>query len=241
MRQIVAFVIVVSGVLAPGLARADKTYNMGKGGTWDCAKDDGVTINANNGTYTFKGACNRISVNGNNNKLTIATAKSLDINGNNNTAALTSVDSIQTNGNNNHVTYKKGSPNVSNPGSHNTISGGDAKPPEAKPNPQTDVKPSANAVDCAKNPKYAITSGNGTYAFTGTCAKISIAGGENTVTIENVKELAVAGSKNTITVGAADKIAAIGSSNSIKYKKGLSGAKPKVSAIGQNNKIEQVK
>jgi len=100
---------------------------------------------------------------------------------------------------------------------------------------------SSTMVDCAKEPSYQITNGAGSYTFTGTCTKILVAGGENHLTIENVKELVVAGSENTIDVGGADKIAISGGDNKVRYKKGLTGAKPKVSIVGTHSTAEQIK
>jgi len=122
MRFLVGLMI----ALAPAVAHADKTYNDGKGGTWDCAKDAEISINANKGTYTFKGACTQITINGNGNKVTIEKTANLDVNGNKNTVDVASVDAISTNGNDNAVTYK-GSPAVTNLGSRNKVSGADKK------------------------------------------------------------------------------------------------------------------
>jgi DUF3060 family protein len=95
--------------------------------------------------------------------------------------------------------------------------------------------------DCAKEPSVTINDGEGSYKFTGTCARIAVMGGENKLTIAAVKDLAITGGDNTIDVDAADKISVTGSGNKVTYKKGLSGAKPKVSTIGTDNKIKQVK
>jgi phage gp45-like len=122
MRFLVGLMI----ALAPVVAHADKSYNDGKGDTWDCSKDAEITINANKGTYTFKGACTHITVNGNSNKITVEKTANLDVNGNKNTIDVASADAISTNGNDNAVTYK-GSPKVSGLGSRNKVSGTDKK------------------------------------------------------------------------------------------------------------------
>jgi hypothetical protein len=60
--------------------------------------------------------------------------------------------------------------------------------------------------DCSKDPEAVVDVGRGTFTFTGTCDRIAITGGENKVTIENVKELALTGGSNTIAIGGVDKI-----------------------------------
>ncbi|MCX5742950.1 MAG: DUF3060 domain-containing protein [Proteobacteria bacterium] len=232
-------------VLAPTLASADQTFNDGRGGTVDCKKDPAVTINTNSGSYTLKGACTAVSVNGNANKLSIESVAALDVNGNENVIDVASADAITTNGNSNKVTFKKGTPKIGNLGTDNAITGGGDKPTADKPaerKPAPDSKVSnVTVVDCAKQPAYQITSRRGSYKFTGTCTKIGVVGADNKLSIENVKELGVNGSNNLIDLVAADRIAATGSGNTITYKKGLSGAKPKVASLGKNNKIDQIK
>jgi len=96
--------------------------------------------------------------------------------------------------------------------------------------------------DCSKDPKVMINTGDGDFTFTGTCDLIAINGGDNKVTIENVKQLSVNGSTNKVTVGAAEKIQVNGSDNSVSYKTGPGGkGKPKVGSLGTGNKITQVK
>jgi hypothetical protein len=246
MRTLVGLLIALAPALTPSLARADKTFNDGRGGTVDCKKDPQVTINANDGKYTFKGACTAITVNGNSNKLAIEAVEALAVNGNKNVVDVTSADAISTTGNENKVSYKKGSPKLSNLGTDNSISGGSGdKAADKKPADAPADKPAADGnatvVDCSKNPAYGITSGNGNYRFTGTCDKISLIGGHNKLTVENVKELGITGGHNVVDVVAADRIAATGSDNNVTYKKGLSGASPKIASLGKNNRIDQVK
>jgi hypothetical protein len=123
--------------LAPGLALAGKTYNDGTGGAWDCGKDPSVTINANNGAYTFTGACSAIAINGNGNTVTVASVKTLAINGNDGTVAAGATDVIAANGNNNTVTWGKGisgaKPKVNSPGNGNKIAQGAGGAAKAKP------------------------------------------------------------------------------------------------------------
>ena len=120
MKRLALFLVVL---VTPALASADKAYNEGStGGTWDCAKDASVAININNATFTFKGACTTISINGNGNKLSVEKAKLITGNGNNNTVDAAAVDEITVNGNNNTVSYAKAAkPKVTNNGNDNKI------------------------------------------------------------------------------------------------------------------------
>jgi Protein of unknown function (DUF3060) len=95
--------------------------------------------------------------------------------------------------------------------------------------------------DCDKEGDVSVNVSGATATFTGTCAKISINGSENKVTIAQVKKLKVNGAKNTVTVTAADEIAATGVGNNITYKKSLTGKKTAVKSPGLDNKISEVK
>lgn len=108
-------------VCATHVAIADKHYNEGKGGTWDCAKDGVVTIEANAGKYTFTGTCKSISINGNSNKVTIETTATLSVNGNTNNVTAKSADALLVPGNENVVIVKKAPGTSSNPGTNNKI------------------------------------------------------------------------------------------------------------------------
>jgi hypothetical protein len=93
-------------------------------------------------------------------------------------------------------------------------------------------------IDCSKDPEVTIQSGEGTFTFTGTCDKITVNGGGNKVTIENVKKLAIVGAGNTVDIGGADKIAVTGSNNKVDYKGTVTGkGKTTVASIGTGNKI----
>ena len=88
-------------LLVPAIALATKSYNEGKGETWDCGKDAKVAINTNDSTYTFTGACELIVDNGNNNKITIESVKQLTVNGNNGEAKVGTLGASTINGNDN--------------------------------------------------------------------------------------------------------------------------------------------
>ena len=109
-------------------AMTNGAASMGNGGgrAIDCSKNPTFIYNDNNGTFTFTGKCEKISINGNNAKLTIESVKTLAIQGNGTTATVTAVDTIATPGNKNSVTYKKavtanGKVKVSNPGNGNSV------------------------------------------------------------------------------------------------------------------------
>jgi len=92
--------------------------------------------------------------------------------------------------------------------------------------------------DCAKDASVTITHGNGKYTFKGACKDITVNGGHNALTIENVATLTVNGSSNTITADNVDTVSVTGSDNKVTYKKsGGTGGKPTVSSLGQNNAI----
>ncbi|MGE5186122.1 MAG: hypothetical protein ACM31C_28900 [Acidobacteriota bacterium] len=97
-------------------------------------------------------------------------------------------------------------------------------------------------IDCKKHPTYSV-SGNGRQSlkFTGTCDKITVETGQNTLTIENVKTLQLDGGMNSVHVGGVDAIITNGGQNAVVYKKGLSGGKPKVSGGGARNVVTQQK
>jgi len=93
-------------------------------------------------------------------------------------------------------------------------------------------------IDCSKDPAVTIQSGDGTFTFTGNCDKITVKGGTNTVTIENVKKLAIVGAGNKATIAGVDKLAITGSDNTVSYKGTVKGTgKPSVATIGTGNKI----
>ncbi|HEX2690729.1 MAG TPA: DUF3060 domain-containing protein [Kofleriaceae bacterium] len=240
MRTLVGFLI----LFTPALVHAGKTYNEGSGGTWDCKKDPSVTINTNDATYTLKGACTSISINGNTNKLTIESVDRLAINGNDNTIDADSAARIAANGNGNQVTYKKGTPKISNLGTGNRIGNGGANKPadKQKPDADADAGGDSSVIDCAKHPIQSIAStGDNALKYVGTCTKITVMTGSNRLSIENVKTLELDGGENTVEIGGVDAIVMNGAENRVTYRKGLSGAKPRISGAGAENKVVQIK
>src|SRR5690349_859710 len=101
MNRLVALIV----AFTPAIALAGKSYNEGSGDSYDCKSDPTVSININNGTFTFTGACQTISVNGNNNTIAIESVKTLSVNGNGSTITVAAVTTISSNGNDNKVSY----------------------------------------------------------------------------------------------------------------------------------------
>jgi hypothetical protein len=92
--------------------------------------------------------------------------------------------------------------------------------------------------DCGKDASVTISHGNGKYTFKGACKDITVNGGHNTLTVENVVTLTVNGSSNTITADNLDSVSLTGSDNKVTYKKSAgANGKPAVSSLGQNNAI----
>jgi hypothetical protein len=97
--------------------------------------------------------------------------------------------------------------------------------------------PAVIEMDCAKLGTISLSKGKSTYKIAGTCTKISVASSENTLLIENAKNLAITGSKNRIAIGKTDKIAVMGTSNTLTYEGGLTLAAPKIAVIGKGNTV----
>src|SRR5215475_1259221 len=92
------------------------------------------------------------------------------------------------------------------------------------------------AWDCKKDPVVFIGNGAGKYTFKGPCTKISVGGGENTLTIESVDVLDVGGGENRITVGTVGTIDVGGADNTIVWKKAKTGDKPVMKGQPDKNK-----
>ena len=88
----------------------DRTYSGVPGATHDCDQERKVAINGSGGTFTFSGTCERVSLNGASNTLTIEATKALDVKGDVNTVRIGAVDAISVSGSQNNVTYRTGLP-----------------------------------------------------------------------------------------------------------------------------------
>jgi hypothetical protein len=227
MKRILCLLLVV----APGVASADKNFLKGKGATWDCKKDPVVNINHGKGTYTFKGACTTINLNGGNSKLTVETVDELNVNGGSNTITVATLGAANLMGSKNKLTYKAAkegdSANINVMGSDNVVvgpkgatggtTGGGGGGGAAEPAPATEG--GGKVIDCAKTPSFSYQENEGTFTFTGTCDKISLNGNKNTVTADNVKTLLIQGNENKATVNGVDTISTPGNENKISLVK----------------------
>ena len=245
-KQLVALMIVA---LSPTSALADKDIITGSA-TWDCAKDATVNIVHGGGSYTFKGACKEVNVQGGSNRITAQAIDELNIQGADNTVTVGTIDQINIVGSKNRVTWSKAKsgdkPSQSVVGTDNKLQGGGAAPtgdkPADKPAPSNDKGGASGAIDCSKQPVQGVNStGGNSLRYIGTCDKISVGTGANHLQIENVKELVLNGGENVVEIGGVDKIVMNGAENKVTYKKGLSVAKPKVSGGGADNSAVQVK
>lgn len=119
--------LVLALALTPSLALADKDFVSGKGGTWDCASDPVVNISTSAGTFTFKGDCTTINVNGSSLTISIASVGELNVNGSSNKVTVDAVDAVNVNGASNTVAWKKGKstdkPAANVTGANNKVSG----------------------------------------------------------------------------------------------------------------------
>jgi Protein of unknown function (DUF3060) len=95
--------------------------------------------------------------------------------------------------------------------------------------------------DCKKDPVVLIATGGGKYNFKGACTKITIAGGDNTLTVETLDLLEVPGGGNTITVATVGTIFVAGSENKITWKKAKTGSKPVIKGQPELNTVKQGK
>ena len=110
---------------APALADKSITDNN-KTVTIDCAKDPVASIEGNDNTVALTGACTKVTVAGNRNKVAVASSADVDVTGNENNVALVAVDELDVPGNKNVVSYKSavkkgGKVKVSNPGTDNKV------------------------------------------------------------------------------------------------------------------------
>lgn len=126
MKRITIAVVLAAGattLLASRAAGADKSFTASA--THDCTKDREVSINASSGTFTFTGACDKISINGHSNKIVVASVKKIAFNGSRNVADIGAADRISLNGSENTVTYGKGlssgKPKIGGVGAKNTV------------------------------------------------------------------------------------------------------------------------
>ncbi|MBL0215947.1 MAG: DUF3060 domain-containing protein [Myxococcales bacterium] len=95
--------------------------------------------------------------------------------------------------------------------------------------------------DCAADPTVNISTGGGTYTFTGACKQINVNGGSVKITVAEVDELNVNGAGNTITADTVGAININGTKNKITWKKAKTGKKPAVATNGKGNSVAKAK
>jgi hypothetical protein len=122
MKRSISIMLVVAG---SSFAVADNYVDNDATVTQDCSKDGTATVAGNKNKITFTGACTKIGVMGNENTITIESAKEVVVAGNKNTVAVDASDKLSVPGNKNTVSWKKGlsgkQPKVSAPGTANKI------------------------------------------------------------------------------------------------------------------------
>ena len=128
-------VVTLAATLSPAIGQADKVPDRPAAGdkpadkgardknAIDCAKQPSHTINTGDNTLVYVGTCERIVINGGENRVTIENIKQLAINGGDNVVDIGGVDRISINGDGNKITYKKGlsgaKPRITSLGAHN--------------------------------------------------------------------------------------------------------------------------
>jgi hypothetical protein len=230
-------------VFVPAVAGADKVWNSGKGTTWDCKKDATVVVNASKGTWTFKGACKSITLNGSTHKVKIESAESLAVNGAKNTVTIGTVGTLAVTGAKNKVTWTKSAsgdaPAISNTGADNQIAqaGAPATSAPVATNAAAPTPTAGSTIDCAKNPSFVTSDNDGSYTLTGKCKQILISGNNNKLKVENASMVALTGNENVIDGGTLATVDTSGNNNKVTYR----GAKPKLTNSGNGNKISAVK
>lgn len=88
----------------------DRTYSGVTSATHDCGREKKVAVNASGGTFAFTGPCERVSLSGDNNKVTIEATKAVAVSGARNMVGIGAVDRVSVSGSDNNVTWRKGLP-----------------------------------------------------------------------------------------------------------------------------------
>lgn len=229
-------------VFTPSLAAADKVWNSGKGATWDCKKDATVIVNASKGTWTFKGACKSITLNGSSIKAKIASADEVTISGAKADVTVAAVGAITVSGAKNKVVWTKAlsgdAPTISNTGADNAITQTGAAAPVAT-NAAAPAAPASGgkSIDCSKSATFIYAENDGSFTFTGKCDKILISGNNNKLKVDSVNAVMLSGNKNVVDAATVSVIDTTGNENAVTYK----SRKPKISNTGNGNKISATK
>jgi hypothetical protein len=242
MKRLVA---VLAFVVPATAARADRTAPPTPT-VLDCATAPSPSIATDKGEYKITGTCEKVTITGSQNMVTVETTKNLAITGGKNEVLVDKVDKIAITGTTNRVTYKMG---VTGAAPKTAAAQGNmirktAPPPDdlltEKPLPGATLGPAPATIDCAKTAKHTLSSNHGSYTFTGTCALITITGNMNIVRAEKVMKIAIGGKDNTVTVDAVGTLSVTGTQNTALYGKGLGRAKPAITKSGKNHTVAPI-
>jgi hypothetical protein len=110
MARVSLCLLVALTLTACGGDNPDRTYSSVTSATHDCGKEKKVAVNAIGGTFTFTGICERVSLSGDNNKVTIEATNAVAVSGARNVVAIGAVDRVSVSGSDNTVTWRKGLP-----------------------------------------------------------------------------------------------------------------------------------
>lgn len=112
--------------------------------------------------------------------------------------------------------------------------------PAASQAEKTYYRGKGSSWDCTRDPVVYINHGNAQYKLTGACSTITVNGGNNRLTIEDVETLAVNGNNNIIKIATVGAISVNGSDNLVLYK-AAKADKVKSDTLGSGNTVEQRK
>ena len=102
----IAILLPVLALLA-ACSEAAPEHVLRTGGMHDCAQEARVTVEASGIDLTFIGACKRIVIKGDDNRITAASVAGLEIIGKSNAVAIKAVGRINVSGSDNAVRYRK--------------------------------------------------------------------------------------------------------------------------------------
>lgn len=88
-------------------SRSEGSHTVVTEAIHDCAKGPNASIDASNSAFKLTGICERITVKGGSNQITIESAKRIHIDGAKNIVDVSAADTIRVNGPGNTVNFKK--------------------------------------------------------------------------------------------------------------------------------------
>ncbi|WP_434390832.1 DUF3060 domain-containing protein [Melittangium boletus] len=97
-------------------------------------------------------------------------------------------------------------------------------------------------VTCEDGGEVKIEGTSNEYVIEGRCARVSVEGTDNTVSVNTVDQVTVEGTDNKMRVNALGQVTVEGTSNEVIWKRTVGAArKPKVSTEGVDNKVYQAR